>query len=140
MANEAYVSISVRGNFEPDEFTTRVCLAPSKIWRRGQRDAARGIPKVSGWSLESRMINGEVIDLFDLADELLLPLGEKAAVLRDAANALGAEITVHMVIFISVLESIPTPAIGLSTKAVAMVERLGASLDVDIYRSDVPEK
>lgn len=139
MANEAYMSISVRGNFEPDEFTARVCLAPSKIWRKGQRDAERGIPKISGWSLASRKINGDVIDLFDLADELLLPLGEKAAVLHDAARALGAEITVHMVIFISVLESIPTPAISLSAEAVAVVERLGASLDIDTYRNDTPE-
>jgi hypothetical protein len=139
MAHEAYMSVSVRGDFEPDEFTARVCLSPSKMWRKGQGDVERGIPTMSGWSLTSRKITGDVIDLFDLADELLLPLGEKAAVLHDAARALGAEITVHMVIFISILETIPTPAIGLSAEAVTVVERLGASLDIDTYRNDTPE-
>lgn len=139
MANEAYVALSFRGQFEPGELTARVGFVPTKTWRRGERDAERDIPKVSGWSIVGPTISGDSIDLFALADELVLPLADKAEDFREMAREHDAVITVHMVIFISVLESIPTPAIGLSARAVSVLEKLGASLDIDTYRSDIYE-
>jgi Domain of unknown function (DUF4279) len=140
MANEGYVSVSIRGNFIPEEFSALVGLVPSKTWRKGERDVERVIPKVSGWCLSSRKVTGDFIDFFDLADELLLPLSEKAGILRDATHTHDAQITVHMVIYISVLDSVPTPAIGLSAPAISILERLGATLDIDTYRNDIPEE
>lgn len=136
MANEAYVYMRVSGQFSPDEFTSSVGLIPTKIIMRGERDADLVIPKKSHWSLKGQTAKGDYIDMYDLADEFLLPLSDKCDVLRDVARSYEAEIQVGMVIFISVFDSVPTPAIGLSASAISIMERLGASLDIDTYRND----
>ena len=139
MVNEGYVYISVRGDFDPEEFTAQVGVLPSETWRKGERNASRMIPSVSGWTLSSPRIRGEVIDLYRLADELLDSVTEKISNLREAAHSHGVKICLQMVIYSSVLDSVPTPIIGLSERSIMILSQLGASLDIDSYKTDLPE-
>ena len=138
--NEGYVSVSVRGDFIPEEFTASVGLVPTQTWRKGERDIKQNIPKLSGWCLSGRKVSGDFIDFFELSDELLLPLKDKCSILSETARSNDAKITVHMVIYFSLLDSVSTPAIGLSESAIMILERLGASLDIDTYRNSLSEE
>ena len=75
----------------------------------------------------------EEIDIFDLADQVIDQLEPNAARIKDAIAALDLFAVLEVVLYLSTHDEVPTPAIGFSSRVLALLAEFNASIDVDTY-------
>lgn len=142
MPNEGYVYFGVRGDFDVDAFTAMSGLQPTTAWNKGQRDPKRGLPMVALWDFgPDRTVTDsadDLVDVYALSESLIDLLEPSTDRIAAALAQFGATATLQVVLRISIDDRLSTPAIGFSPKVISFLHRVGASIDIDTYRSDVP--
>lgn len=135
MANAARVYLGLRGDFDRHELTRFIGVEPTSAWNKGERDPKRQLPRCSLWEFSSSEIKGTNVDLYEVTDRLIEALVPHQDRIKEAIARWNLNPTLQIVLWIAMDESVPTPVIGFSREAVKMVSYMGASIDVDTYRS-----
>lgn len=136
MTNEALVYFALKGeNFDPDTFTEWSGLSPTDVRRKGApRKHGRGIYTFGIWEMSMGWERNDVLIIHEIVDELVGRLEGRVDKIASAVADQGLHAVLEVVLHVSMDESISTPALGFSTKALAFLSRVGAEIDVDIYR------
>lgn len=130
------VYLSVMGDFDPDDFTARVGLQPTRTWRRGERSAVdsrfagRTVPVCDNWAFG--LPEQRAFDLDALVDELLHLMDGRLTILGQVV--LDLELTVSLTVVAEWnAATTSSPAIVLTAQQMSVLGALGAVLDVDLY-------
>ena len=78
---------------------------------------------------------GDVVDIYELSSALvskLLPYQDRLAKVK---AELGLDAVLQVVLWITMDDSKPTPAIGFESEVITFLNAVGASIDIDIYRN-----
>ncbi|MFC4994727.1 DUF4279 domain-containing protein [Rubritalea tangerina] len=131
----AYIYFAIRGDFNISHFESFIPLKADECTAKYSRIPERKLPRTNLLGYGKVSTNKELIDIYTLADEavdILLPHQEKfATLLSDSA----ATAHLQVVLYFPTFEEIPTPIFGFSSKVITFLDKLGASIDIDTYRS-----
>lgn len=131
MTNEGEVYFALYGrDFDPDEVTRLVGMAPTSIRRRGNLT-----PKHTWWVVSLGKIENDLIDVYEMSSRLVSQLRPYTEQLAAVKRQLDLEAVLEVVLKITTDDSISTPAIGFDTGVISFLNRIGASIDVDTYRN-----
>jgi len=129
MPSEGEVYFGLFGDFDPALLS--IGVTPSRIKKKGDP-----IPKQSSWIYSVGKIRSEVIDVYELASSLVDALEPHADRILAAKQAYGLEAVLEVVLSIAADEKESTPAIGFDRRVISFLNKVGASIDIDIYRGE----
>lgn len=138
VTNEAEVYFSLFGDgFDPDEITRAVGFVPTSVKRAGSKRREEGalLPRYSSWNVSSGNVEGDFLDIYEMASTVVSRLAPLADQLDAVKRKLALQARLQVVVGISTDDSRSTPAIGFDPAVIAFLCRLGASVDIDIYRN-----
>jgi len=127
--SEVYFCI-VGDDFDPDIVTERIGIQPSRILRKGSP-----LPRFSSWAFSSGKVTSEIVDVYELSSRVIATLAPHAEAIRSVMEDNDLSAFLEVVLHISMDESLSTPAIGFDTSVVEFLAKIGASIDIDTYRS-----
>ena len=129
MSNEGEVYFALFGrNLDPNVVTDLIGLQPTSTHRLAP-------PKDSSWELSSGKVEGELIDVYLMASDLVSRLLPHQDGIIRAKQQCGLQAVLQVVLRVSVDESVSTPAIGFTSEVINFLSSVGASVDVDTYRN-----
>lgn len=130
MPNEGEVCFALFGvDFDPAALS--IGVMPTKTCRQGDPT-----PKCSSWNYSTGKRRADVLDIYEMASSLVASLEPYAEAIIQAKRAFGLEAVLEVVVTITLDETKSTPAIGFDPNVIAFLHCVGASIDVDTYRSD----
>ena len=133
MPDAGYVYLSVKGEFDVDEFTAFVGVTPTTSCNKGQKDPERIIPRCSLWGYSSPKVKGHLC-IDDLSDEVVDQLSPKLEAFQQALSKFDVDINLQVVIYINPSGDHQTSfRIGFSQSVVRFISCLGGEIDVDSY-------
>ncbi|MBP6656033.1 MAG: DUF4279 domain-containing protein [Propionivibrio sp.] len=136
MTNEVEVYFALKGDdFDPDAFTIQSGLTPTKVYRKGEPGKYVEEYKFGLWEISTGRIANDVLLIDELADQLISRIEGSADCIASAVAESGLYAVLEVVLYISMDEELSTPALGFSSKTIAFLHRVGAEIDVDIYRN-----
>jgi len=131
MTNEAEVYFALYGSdLDPDEVTRMVGVEPTSVLHR-----ADPRPKDSTWMVSSGKIVNDLIDVYDISAALVARLAPFSLEIASAKRHFEAEAVLEVVLWITIDESISTPAIGFDSEVLSFLVAVGATIDIDTYRN-----
>ncbi len=86
------------------------------------------------WKISAGRKESDVLRVDEIAESLIVQLENHAEVIAAAVAEQSLYAVLEVVLHISMDEDISTPALGFSSKAIAFLNKVGAEIDVDIYR------
>lgn len=113
--------------------TIRLGITPTSSCARGARHPVRGLPKTSQWEVSTERLVAESIDVYQLADDLVSKLEGNAVQIIEAIEELGLYAVLEVVLYFSTDDRVSTPAIGFSSRVLAFLANVGATIDIDTY-------
>lgn len=117
------------GDFDPDEVTSRIGLAPTQTWRRGD-PRAPGSSLVHGTDLWAFGTEEEIgFDLPRHVEHVLLGVSPFVTELSVLRGRLGLTASLNCVVWIGR----PTPTFSFPQETLDRISALGAGLDIDSY-------
>lgn len=128
---ELYVSM-VADDFDPGLIGQKLHVTATSQNRKGEALQFNKNPKFSKWNLSSGKIEGERPDFYEISKSLLSVLLGKADQILELKNQLGLEITLQCAVGVS--QDDEYPIIGFDSEVIVFLSKIGASVDVDIYR------
>jgi hypothetical protein len=131
----AYLYLGIQGDFDPYEFASRVRLTPDKCIAKHASNPAHEIPKASLLRYAQVETFSELIDIYELAERSIDILEPHLDSFSSAIRDYEAETVFQVVLYFPISENISTPAFGFSKRVVSFIASVGASVDIDIYRS-----
>ena len=135
ITNKGRVYFSLRGNdFNPDSLTELIGVAPTNIIYEGTK-LKNTTRKFSSWELSTDEICSEVIDVYDLSDEIVKQLISKKDQILDEVQKHNLTPCLQVVLWISTNDEISTPAIGFNPDTLKFISDIGGYIDVDTYRN-----
>ncbi len=136
MTNEVEVYFALKGDdFDPDAFTMRSGLTPTEVCRKGESGMYVEKYKFGMWKISSGRIANDVLLVDELADQLIESIEGAADCIADAVRVAGLYAVLEVVLYISMNETLSTPALGFTSKTIAFLHKVRAEIDVDIYRN-----
>lgn len=130
MTNEGEVYFALYGDeFDPQEVTSIVGIAPSSVHRKKGRSLGRSM-----WKLSAGKLEADVIDVYDMTSALVDRLRPRGRQIIAAKQRFSMEAVLQVVLRITTDETVSTPAIGFSREVIEFLSSVGASIDVDTYR------
>jgi hypothetical protein len=131
MRMETYVRLKVRSrNLSPDQISSAIGMPYDKAWKTGDgRDKTIIVEKDNGWIVHSGLPEHDDLEMH--MDALL----KRLAPFKQRIAAISAEGDV--VEFSCVIYSQTAPALWFSKETISAIALMGASLDVDLYRTEV---
>ncbi len=87
------------------------------------------------WKISSGRIANDVLLVDELADQLIESIEGAADCIADAVRVAGLYAVLEVVLYISMNETLSTPALGFTSKTIAFLHKVRAEIDVDIYRN-----
>lgn len=136
MTNEVKVYFALKGDdFDPDEFTRQSGLTPTAVFRKGEPGRYVDKYKFSNWEISTDWIANDVLLIDEIVDELIERIEDGAESIAKAVADFNVYAILEVVLRISMDENLSTPSLGFSSKAIAFLNRVGAEIDVDIYRN-----
>lgn len=136
MTNEVEVYFALKGDdFDPDGFTKLSGLNPTEVFRKGESDRDLETYKFGSWKVSTGRIANDILLVDELADQLIERIENAADCFAKVISELNLYAVLEVVLYISMDETIPTPAFGFSSRTIAFLHRVGAAIDVDIYRN-----
>lgn len=136
MTNEVEVYFALKGDdFDPDAFTNQSGLTPTKVYRKGEPGKYVEKYKFGLWEISTGRIANDVLLIDELADQLVARIEGCADSIASAISESGLYAVLEVVLYISMDEKLSTPALGFSSKTIAFLHKVGAEIDVDIYRN-----
>lgn len=129
--NEGYVYFAIKGDdFDPDLATTVLGIQPTSITRKGDP-----YPRCSIWKVSTEKVVAEVIDIFEMSENIVSLLEHKADEIGRFVEEHNLHAVLEVVLWISMNDSISTPAIGFERKVIEFLFKTGAVIDIDTYRN-----
>ena len=130
MSNEGEVYFGLFGDFEPASLSLGVTATRMK--RKGDPT-----PKWSSWAYSGGKVEGDVVDVYELASKVVKALEPHADKIIEAKNEFGLRAVLQVVLTISPNDELSTPAIGFEADVISFLNKVGATIDVDTYREEV---
>jgi len=128
---EVYFSLWADHAFDPEVITKRLGIEPTRVIRK-----ADPRPKISSWELSSGKVVDEVVDVYELASQLVSRLAPVAERVQQLISDLDLSAVLQVVLRITMDDTKSTPAIGFDREVIRFLGTVGASIDVDTYRND----
>ena len=136
MTNEVEVYFALKGDdFDPDAFTKQSGLTPTEVCRKGEPGRHVEKYKFGMWEISSGRIANNILLVDELADQLIERIEGSADCIANAVSEAGLYAVLEVVLYISMDETLSTPALGFTTRTIAFLHKVGAEIDVDIYRN-----
>jgi hypothetical protein len=136
MTNEVEVYFALKGDdFDPDAFTELSGLTPTEVFRKGERGRYVEAYKFSYWKVSTGRIANNPLLVDELADQLIERIEPSADQFANVISELKLYAVLEVVLYISMDETMSTPALGFSSRTIAFLHKVGATIDVDIYRT-----
>ena len=134
--NECYIYFALTGNgFNPDKISTTLNLKATKIVREGSRIPGK-IPVCSSWKYGTPLLrDGDVFRLGEIAEELIIPLLPLQEKITELIKIHNLSAIFMVVLTISTDEQDSTPALCFSPTVIEFCHSVGASIELDLYRS-----
>jgi hypothetical protein len=133
--NECYVYFALDGDdFDPDDLTQLIGIAPSKI-RRKRDMVSNNLPKFNSWQIHSEKVIDEFVDVYDLSEAVVLRLKDRVELILESKKKYNLTCRLQVVLWVTSDESQSTPAIGFEENIINFLAKVGASVDVDTYRT-----
>ena len=134
MKNVGEVYLRLYGDdFEPNDVSAFLGIEATSALRKGEHRSDIPLPKVSSWEFSSGRFEDEVIDVYDLSENLVAQLAPFASKIAEARKVFHLDCVFQVVLWIDRDESASTPAIGFDSTVVAFLHEVGATVDVDTY-------
>ena len=134
--NEGKICFAFYGDemkdFSPSELTKFLGLIPTATSKKGERLGK--YPKSSRWEFSTGKKSGDVIDIYDMGNEIIAMLESKKELIIKAIERFHVSPCLNIVLWISTNEEISTPAIGFDLAVIKFLSDVGASIDIDTYR------
>lgn len=119
---------------DPDEISTFIGIAATRIAHKGSRNAEIPLPRESAWIHSAGSVKDDVIDVYDMSNKLIEHLKPYECKIVEAVQKFELFAVLQVVLMIDQDESIPVPSIGFEHAVLAFVVAVGATIDVDSYR------
>lgn len=133
--NKGRLYFALRGNnFNPDELTEALGISPTNIIREGTK-LKNTTRKFSFWEISTDEICAEVIDIYDMADEILQQLLPKKKQIVEMIQKHNLTPFLQVVLWISINDEISTPAIGFNPDVITFLGDINGYIDIDTYRN-----
>ena len=136
MIEDNYVYLGFRGDFNLDDFVSRIGIQPTKRVEKKSIGPSSNFPKQSvlRYGQKHASQNDSVADFYSLADQVVDELAPFVEEIKQAIDEFEVDVTLQFVVWISTDEEKATPVLGLSNRAIQFAGTLGASVDIDSYR------
>ena len=121
--------------FDPDTFTKRAGLTPTEVCRKGEPGKYVEKYKFGMWAISSGRIANDILFFDELADQLIERIEGSADCIANAVSEAGLYAVLEVVLYISMDKTLSTPALGFTTRTISFLHKVGAEIDVDIYRN-----
>ena len=135
--NEGKISFTLYGDevkdFSPSELTKFLGIDPTATSIKGERLGK--YPKSSRWEFSTGKKSGELIDVYDMGNEIVAILEPKKELIIEAIEKFHLSPCLNIVLWISTNEDISTPAIGFESSVIKFLSEIDASIDIDTYRN-----
>ena len=136
MTNEVEVYFALQGDdFDPDAFTKQSGLAPTEVFRKGEPGRYVEKYKFGMWKLSTGRIANDVLLVDELANQLIEKIEGSANRVASVVEEQALYAVLEVVLYIAMDEKLSTPALGFSSRTIAFLHKVGATIDVDIYRN-----
>ena len=136
MTNEVEVYFALKGDdFDPDDFTRRSGLTPTQVKRKGEPGEYVESYRYSSWIVSTGRIANDVLLVDELADKLVERIKPGARYIASAVTDEDLSAVLEIVLWVSMDQSVSTPALGFSKRTITFLHDVGAFIDVDIYRN-----
>ena len=136
MTNKAEVYFALKGeDFDPDSFTKASHLVPTESWKKGDKGKYVKHYKFGLWQFTGEIVEGEVILVDEMADNLVKKIEEKKEIFKEFINKYGLYAVLEVVLHIFTDEDISTPALGFKVSTIEFLNFVKAEIDIDIYRN-----
>lgn len=135
MANSGEVYLGLYGNdFEPNAVSEFVGLEATKIYRKGERNPSMPFPRRSAWKFSLGKIESEVIDVYEMSENLVGRLAPFEPKISEVVQRLNLTAVLQVVLWIDQDETQSMPAIGFERSVLNFLNLIGATIDIDTYR------
>lgn len=132
--NEGRVYFALDGDdFDPDVLTDFLGMEPTSIMRKGSRVPCK-VPAKNSWSISSKNIVNEYIDIFAMAASIVEKLMPKKSLIIEAIEKFNLVPRLEVVLWFSMNEECSTPAIGFEPETIRFLAEVGAFIDIDTYK------
>ena len=129
--NECEVYFGLFGvDFDPSVDTAAIKIDWATAKFRGDP-----IPKRSSWRCSTGKQNKKLIDVYDMSSALVKRLAPHAQQIFDVKVRFDLEAVLQVVLTVSSDDEIPMPAIGFDQNVLEFLSKVGATIDIDTYRS-----
>jgi hypothetical protein len=122
-------------DFEPNDISEYTGLTATGVRRRGELNPVVPIPKKSSWKFSTGKIEGDLIDVYEMSDDLVAQLAPYAEKILQATIKFNLTCKLQVVLWIDQDESKSTPAIGFERSVLDFLTAVGATIDIDTYRN-----
>lgn len=86
------------------------------------------------WQYSTETVIEDYIDIYEMSESVISALEPFSDRIKDAMRSMNLCGVLQVVLYLSMDDSLPTPAIGMSERTVNFVASVGASIDIDTYR------
>ena len=133
----SYVYFALKGDrFDPADVTTRLGVAPTRTWRKGDPTPYGNRQfQYSGWELSTAK-GTEPLDIDRLVTEIVGQLHDRTGAIVAVKEQFGLESVLEIVLYVDVNEQAFTPALGHDLRTIDFLYHTRTITDVDIYRYD----
>lgn len=118
-------------DLEPDLITHALGIQPTRVRRKGNP-----IPKCSSWEVSTEKIVSEYIDIYAMSKQVVTLLEYKAEEIGRLVKEYDLHAVLEVVLWISIDDTISTPAIGFEREVIEFVYKTGAFIGINTYRND----
>ena len=135
--NEQYAYFSLAGEFDPDTVSSRVGVAPSRAWHKGEINPKTQLGRnASRWSLDSRLDHMRPLE--EHVRDVLQQMSVNASTFVEVAQQFGGVLQLVGYFYASY------PGFGLDRGTIQDLARFGLAIDCDFYflyseEHEVPE-
>lgn len=136
MASTGEVYLGLYGDdFEPNEVSALIGLTATRISRRGERNAEIPLPRKSAWKFSLGKVEADVIDVYEMSNNLIEQLTPYGSRIVEAVRAFGLSAVLQVVLWIDQDETSSMPAIGFERPVLDFLTAVSATIDIDTYRN-----
>lgn len=121
-------------DFNPDDITDYLGIEPTDISRKGERIPDK-VPRYNSWKLSTKNIVNEIIDVDELASQVIDQLRDKVDLINEIRNKFTVSTRLEVVLTITTDDTQSTPAVGFEVDNICFLAKVSAYIDIDIYRS-----
>lgn len=132
--SNTYVYFALIGyDFDPQLITSKLGIAPSDSWKKGDKGRYTPIFNFSSWQLSTDK-GKEYIMVEQLVEEIVQQLFDHIDAINALKNQYNLDSVLEIVLYVDTNEEETTPALGHDLKTIEFLYRTQTRTDIDIYR------